>query len=83
MAPVNPNTRTISVPHLGGIDAGYQMPKKYDSSKPTLVLVNSFTTNSELYRAQFEDEKLNAAMNLIAIEPLGHGATRTKSQQFT
>lgn len=63
--------KTISVPHLGGIEAGYQMPKEYDSSKPTLVLINSFTTDSELYKAQFEDKRLTDAMNLLAIEPLG------------
>ena len=79
----NPNTQTVSVPHLGGIDASYQMPSKYDSSKPTLVLVNSFTTDSELYKAQYENKQLTDAMNLISIEPLGHGQTRTKSRQFT
>lgn len=71
------------MPHLGGIDASYQMPSKYDSSKPTLVLVNSFTTDSELYKAQYENKQLTDAMNLISIEPLGHGQTRTKSRQFT
>lgn len=45
-----PNTKTIRVPHLGGINAAYQMPQPYDPSKPTLVLVNSFTTSSELYQ---------------------------------
>jgi len=75
--------KTIEVAHLGGTQAGYQMPKEYDSSKPTLVLINSFTTDSELYRAQFEDKRLTDQMNLIAIEPYGHGQTRTKSKQFT
>lgn len=77
------NTKTVHVPHLGGIDAAYQMPKAYDSSKPTLVLVNSFTTSSELYKAQYENKALNDAMNLISIELLGHGQTRTKSKNFT
>lgn len=78
-----PNTKTVHVPHLGGIDAAYQMPKTYDSNKPTLVLVNSFTTSSELYRAQYANKELNDAMNLISIELLGHGQTRTKSESFT
>lgn len=78
-----PNTKTVHVPHLGGIDAAYQMPRPYDSSKPTLVLVNSFTTSSELYRGQYDNEELNKAMNLISIELLGHGQTRTKSETFT
>lgn len=78
-----PNTKTIHVPHLGGIDAAYQMPHPYDPSKPTLVLVNSFTTSSELYRKQYANKVLTNKMNLIAIELLGHGQTRTKSENFT
>lgn len=73
----------VRVPHLGGIDAAYQMPRPYDASKPTLVLVNSLTTSSELFRPQYADEKLNQAMNLIAIEPLGHGQTKTKRETWT
>lgn len=75
--------KTIRVPHLGGIDAGYQMPHPYDDSKPTLVLVNSFTTDSELYQKQFQSKELTDAMNLISIELLGHGQTRTRCRQFT
>ncbi|KAI7151170.1 alpha/beta-hydrolase [Hortaea werneckii] len=78
-----PNTRTVHVPHLGGIDAAYQMPTAYDASKPTMVLVNSFNTSSELYKGQFANEKLTEKMNLIAIELLGHGQTRTKAEHFT
>ncbi|KAH6683301.1 alpha/beta hydrolase fold family protein [Halenospora varia] len=77
------NTKTVHVAHLGGIDAGYQMPHPYDSLKPTLVLVNSFTTNSELYRGQYANKNLTDKMNLLAIELLGHGKTRTKSENFT
>ena len=77
------NTKTVHVAHLGGIEAGYQMPHRYDPSKPTLVLVNSFTTSSELYKGQYENQKLTSAMNLLAIELLGHGKTRTKSENFT
>lgn len=79
----NPNCKTVRVPHLWGIDASYQMPKPYDASKPTLVLVNSFTTDSELYKAQYEDSRLTDAMNLISIELLGHGQTRTSHKEFT
>lgn len=78
-----PNTQTVHVPHLGGIDMAYQMPHPYDSSKPTLVLVNSFTTSSELYRQQYANKKLTDAMNLLAIELLGHGQTRTKAENWT
>ncbi|KAL8945691.1 MAG: hypothetical protein Q9222_007806 [Ikaeria aurantiellina] len=78
-----PDTKTVDVPHLGGIKAAYRMTEPYHSSKPTLILVNSFTTSSELYRGQFENEKLTSAMNLLAIELLGHGQTRTASENFT
>ncbi|KAI7215854.1 alpha/beta-hydrolase [Hortaea werneckii] len=78
-----PNTKTVNVPHLGGIDAAYQMSTPYDASKPTVVLVNSFNTSSELYKSQFANEKLTEKMNLIAIELLGHGQTRTKAEHFT
>lgn len=53
----------------------------FDSSK--LTLVNSFTTSSELYREQFENKALTDKMNLLALEPLGHGNTRTESENFT
>jgi len=77
------NTKIVHVPHLGGIDAGYQMPYPYDPSKPTLILVNSFTTSSELYAEQYTNQALTSAMNLLSIELLGHGKTRTKSENFT
>ena len=77
------NIKTIQVPHLGGITAAYQRPQAYDAGKPTLVLINSHRTTSDLYKLQFSDESMSDAMNLIAIEPLGHGQTRTKSEHFT
>ncbi|BCR83040.1 alpha/beta fold hydrolase [Aspergillus chevalieri] len=78
-----PNTKTVHVPHLGGIDAAYQMPHPFDPAKPTLVLVNSFTTSSELYSKQYANKELTDKMNLIAIELLGHGQTRTKREHWT
>ena len=59
------------------------MPYPYDPKKPTVVLVNSFMTSSELYREQYANEQLTNAVNLLAIELLGHGKTRCKSEQFT
>lgn len=76
-------TKTVQVAHLGGITAGYQMPHPYDPAKPTLVLVNSFTTSSDLYREQYQNEKLTSVTNLLAIELLGHGKTRTKCENWT
>ena len=69
-------TQTVEVPHLDGIRASYHMPLPYDSSKPTLILVNSFTTNAKLYNPQYANKSLSDAMNLLAIELLGHGGTR-------
>ena len=74
---------TVSVPHLGGSTISYKFGKPYDPSLPTLVMINSFTTSMELYRAQFADSALIAAMNVLAIEPYGHGATRATWEQFT
>jgi len=68
--------KIVHVSHLGGIDACYQMPKPYDASKPTLVLVNSFTTSSDLYKLQYQNQELTNNVNLLAIELLGHGSTR-------
>ncbi len=59
------------------------MPHPYDPKKPTIVLVNSFATSSDLHKGQYANHQLTKAMNLLAIELLGHGATRTKSENFT
>jgi pimeloyl-ACP methyl ester carboxylesterase len=72
--------RTTRVSHLGGIEASYRMAGAYKQYKPTLILINSFTTSSELYASQFANEELTNAMNLIAIEPLGHGGSKLRSQ---
>lgn len=77
-------TSTIEVPHLGGIHAGYALSNdRYDPSKPTCVLINSMCTTVSLYRDQFSDAALTDAMNLLAIEPLGHGSTRCPVEHFT
>lgn len=77
------DTKTVSIPHLGGSTVGYRFGAEYDAAKPTIVLVNSFTTSVELYRPQFADEGLARAANLLSIEPFGHGATRAAYEQFT
>ena len=75
--------KTIDIPHLGGSQIGYRFGAEYDPALPTLVLINSFTTSSELYLSQFADKDLVSKVNLLALEPYGHGATRTASEQFT
>lgn len=80
-----PNTKTVKVAHLKNTLAAYQTPNNQpiDPKKPTLILVNSFTTSSDLYRAQYADKSLTDKMNLVAIELLGHGQTRTDNENWT
>jgi pimeloyl-ACP methyl ester carboxylesterase len=46
-------------------------------------MVNSFLTNSNLYGSQYANENLTDNMQLIAIELLGHGETKTKNENWT
>ncbi|KAJ9235241.1 hypothetical protein DTO169E5_6207 [Paecilomyces variotii] len=73
----------LRVPHLGGIDVAYQMPHGYDRKKPTLLMIHSFMATSDQYLPQFGDKELADAVNLIAVELLGHGQTRTKCENYT
>lgn len=76
--------RTVTVPHLGGITAGYRLSSNgLDASKPTFVLLNSMCMTSALYDAQFANPALVSAANLLAIEPLGHGSTSCPTEHFT
>lgn len=75
---------TIQVPHLGGISAGYRLSGDgIDATKPTVVLINSMCTTSSLFNAQFNSKSLTDAVNLLAIEPLGHGATSSVTEHST
>jgi microsomal epoxide hydrolase len=77
-------TTTITVPHLGGITAGYALSGgSHDAAKPTVVMINSMCTTVSLYKAQFESTELTSAVNLLAVEPLGHGATSCPTEHFT
>ena len=78
-----PGRSHVEVPHLGGTLAAYQTSGSLAPSKPTLVMVNSFLTNSNLYGSQYANENLTNNMNLIAIELLGHGETKTKNENWT
>jgi len=71
--------KTVRIPHLGGIEASYKISGNYKQYKPTLIMINSFTTSADLYEAQFSNTELTEAMNLIAIEPLGHGKTKLRA----
>jgi pimeloyl-ACP methyl ester carboxylesterase len=80
---MTPELQIVNVPHLGGSSIGYRLGKPYDPSRPTLVLINSFMTSSLLYRPQFADEQLGQEVNLLALEPYGHGATHAACEHFT
>ena len=73
-------TKTIEVSHLRGISAEYKL-SPYKASNPNIILVNSFTASAELYPPWFADSKLTSKYNLLAIEPLGHGATRAHNTE--
>ncbi|MGW8374710.1 alpha/beta hydrolase [Streptomyces sp. ODS28] len=77
------NEQTVEIPHLGGSRIGYTFGKPYDPALPTLVLINSYTTSADLYRPQFADPALNSAVNLLSLEPYGHGRTRSAYRHFT
>lgn len=77
-----PPRKTLTVPHLGGTSVGYRLSSAVPS-KPTLVLVIPFTTTVDYYIPEFENAELTSKLNLLAVEPLGHGETRTKSETFT
>lgn len=40
-------------------------------------------TTSSLYNEQFNSKSLTDALNLLAIEPLGRGATSSSTEHFT
>lgn len=81
-------TQTVEVSHLGGIEVGYAISGDgttdvLKNGKPTCVLINALHTTVAFWRPQFEDEELTSTANLLAIEPLGHGATVCSTDYFT
>lgn len=61
----------------------YKRSLPHDPTKPTLVLINALMTSADFFRPQFEDPTVTAGINLLAIEPLGHGKTRSATEHFT
>lgn len=74
--------QTVAVPHLGGSVVGATFGRPYNPELPTVVMINSYTTSAELYRPQFSDSVLNDSTNLLALEPYGHGRTRSTYRHF-
>ncbi|KAF2997343.1 hypothetical protein E8E13_003369 [Curvularia kusanoi] len=80
------STIPITITHLGSVEVGYRLTSNaVDPAKPTLVCINSMCMTAALFDAQFTDATLTKAVNILAIEPLGHGSTTlpTKAAQFT
>lgn len=77
--------KTLTVPHLGGIEVGYRLSApEIDPSKPTVVLFHPFTTTADYYLPEFKSSELQGTANLVAVELLGHGRTRAKNaESFT
>ncbi|KAH8585619.1 hypothetical protein B0O99DRAFT_657213 [Bisporella sp. PMI_857] len=77
--------QTLSVLHLGEIEVGYRsFSAPLDLFKLTLILFNLFTTTADYYLPEFENNAIIESLNLVAIEPLGHGQTRLKKgEMFT
>ncbi|XDG05495.1 hypothetical protein ABKA04_005110 [Annulohypoxylon sp. FPYF3050] len=77
------SAQTIQVPHLDAT-VGFEVSGgKIDPAKPTLVAIVPFCATTEYYRGQLDSASLNEKMNVVAIEPLGHGATQCASEHFT
>ncbi|KAK7191603.1 hypothetical protein DPSP01_004790 [Paraphaeosphaeria sporulosa] len=80
------STIPITISHLGTLNVGYRISNDaIDASKPTLVCINSMCMTTALFTPQFESPELSSAVNILAIEPLGHGSTSfpTKATHFT
>ncbi|RYP05570.1 hypothetical protein DL765_009804 [Monosporascus sp. GIB2] len=76
-------TRTVQVAHLDS-KVGYAISNdELDSAKPTCVMINSMNTTVSLYGPQMNSSKLTDAINVLAVEPLGHGATSCNTDHFT
>jgi pimeloyl-ACP methyl ester carboxylesterase len=76
-------TKSIGVPHLDGSYVSSYVPNGIRSSKPTLVLINSYCTNATLFKPQFSDQVLSNGLNMIAFEPFGHGSSKANSPTYT
>jgi pimeloyl-ACP methyl ester carboxylesterase len=75
-------TKTIRVAHLGAT-VGYHAPKTLVANKPTLVLIPGFACGATEFRPQVADAALLEVANLLVLEPLGQGATKTNSPAWT
>ncbi|KAI1344514.1 putative alpha/beta hydrolase [Xylariaceae sp. FL0016] len=76
-------TQTVEVSHLGA-RLGYAISNGHlDPAKPTVVMINSMNTTVSLYKKQLNSKRLTDVVNVLAIEPLGHGATTCNEDHYT
>jgi len=71
--------KSIRVPHLNGTSIGHQIPKPIIGSKATLVLIPPFGVGAAVFRPQVIDPVLTAAVNLLVLEPIGQGISKTNA----
>lgn len=79
-------TIPITLTHLGPLNVGYRLSNNtLDPKKPNLVCINSMCMTAALFAPQFDSPDLTSTLNILAIEPLGHGSTSlpTKATHFT
>lgn len=74
---------TVHVSALGGTNVGYRREGELKSELPTVILLHSFSTSTQLYDPQFEDASLVSVCNLLAIDLYGHGATMGLKDSIT
>jgi pimeloyl-ACP methyl ester carboxylesterase len=79
----NVPVKTVRVSHLNGTSIGYQLPKTVVGSKNTLILIPPFGTPSLIFKPQLTNPELLASFNLLVLEPLGQGVTKTNSPVWT
>ncbi|KAJ4375309.1 hypothetical protein N0V83_002395 [Neocucurbitaria cava] len=76
--------QTINLDILEGTTVSYhQTPCPPNPSRPTLLMIPDLATTPEIFRHQLTNHTLSNSMNLIAVEPLGHGKTRTQRSDWT
>ncbi|KZP04342.1 hypothetical protein FIBSPDRAFT_1054737 [Athelia psychrophila] len=61
----------------------YRRTLPHDPKKPKVVLINALMTSTDFLRPQFDDPAVTAGINLLAIEPLGYGRTRSATVHLT
>jgi pimeloyl-ACP methyl ester carboxylesterase len=80
---VNVPIKSIRVAHLNGTSIGYQLPKPIVGSKATLVLIPPFGVGAGIFKPQVTDAGLLAIVNLVVLEPLGQGITKTNAPAYS